>query len=198
MDCVHPSRSRSTYLSSNARGVVPAAITQSIRSCRLTAVQRSYPLLVPVSPRTECSTFLPGNPAYPTQSHRTMTKTNLVQLKKMRSITRSFSHRPMVRPGFILASGIALTTLMTAPNYPRSLHSLGQRIDCPNLPDLVRKYLFEQAYPGVDPDTETLHTQLPRIDVSYANHIKVYHSARAIFCAPSNPSATTGMYHETI
>ena len=87
---------------------------------------------------------------------------------------------------------------MIASNYPRSLHGLGQRIDRPNLPDLVQKYLFEQAYPGVDPDTETLHTQLPHIDVSYADHIKVYHSARAIFCAPSNPSTTTGMYHETI
>ena len=87
---------------------------------------------------------------------------------------------------------------MIASNYPRSLHGLGQRIDRPNLPDLVRKYLFEQAYPGVDLDTETFHTQLPYIDVSYADHIKVYHSARAIFCAPSNPSTTTGMYHETI
>jgi hypothetical protein len=28
--------------------------------------------------------------------------------------------------------------------------------------------------------------------------LKIFHSARAIFCAPSNPSTAVGMYHETI
>jgi hypothetical protein len=38
---VHPSQNRSTSLLSNAHGAVLAATTQSIRSCRPTAVQRS-------------------------------------------------------------------------------------------------------------------------------------------------------------
>ena len=198
MDYAHPSRSQSTYLPSNAHGVVPAAITQSIRSCRLTAVQRSYLLLVLVSPCTECSNFLPGNLASPTWSHQTTTRTNLVQPKKTQSTMRSSSHRPTVRPGFTLTLGTALTTLTIVPNYPHSLHGLGQRIGHLNLPDLVRKYLLGQAYPNIDPNANTYPTQLPYIDTSYANHIKVFHSVRAIFCTPSNPSTTMGMYHETI
>jgi len=90
---------------------------------------------------------------------------------------------------------------MAAPNYPRSLHGLGQRIGHPNLADLVRKYLAERADPdgetnGVDDDISP--TRPPQITVSHADHIKVFHSARAIFCAPSNPSTTTGMFLETI
>ena len=81
---------------------------------------------------------------------------------------------------------------MAVPNYPHSLYRLGQSVGHPNLPDLVRKYLLEQA-----PDT-TPPAQLPRINISHVDHLKVFHSARAIFCAPSNPSTTTGMFHETI
>lgn len=88
--------------------------------------------------------------------------------------------------------------LMTAPNYPRSLHGLGQKIGYPNLPDLVRKYLAEDTCPDDNPDNNPSSTQLLHINVSCADHLKVFHSARAIFCAPSNPSSTTGMHHETI
>jgi len=91
-----------------------------------------------------------------------------------------------------------LSTAMIAPNYPHSLHGLGQKIGHPNLPDLVRKYLLEQAHPDGDAGTDPSPTQPPCINVSHADHLKVFHSARAVFCAPSNPSTTTGMYHETI
>jgi len=86
----------------------------------------------------------------------------------------------------------------TAPNYPHSLHGLGQRIGHPNLPDLVRKYLFQQAHPEADPDTDQPSMAPQHINPFHAERLKVFHSARAIFCAPSNPSTTTGMYHETI
>lgn len=86
-----------------------------------------------------------------------------------------------------------MLTLTAAPNYPHTVHGLGQKIGIPNLPDLVFKYLCEQV-----PDTTTPHTQLPRINISHVDHLKIFHSARAIFCAPSNPSTTTGMRHETI
>ena len=42
---------------------------------------------------------------------------------------------------------------MIAPNYPHSLHGLGQRIGHSNLPDLVHKYLIEQAHPDADLNT---------------------------------------------
>jgi hypothetical protein len=86
---------------------------------------------------------------------------------------------------------IILTTPI-APNYPHSLHHLGQKVGHPNLPDLVRKYLVERKQDATPP------TEPPCINVSHADHLKVFHSARAIFCAPSNPSTTTGMCHETI
>ena len=36
-----------------------------------------------------------------------------------------------------------ILTILTAPNYPHSLHHLGQRIGHPKLPDLVYKYLLK-------------------------------------------------------
>ena len=45
---------------------------------------------------------------------------------------------------------VMLTSLFTVPNYPRSLHGLGHKIGHANLPDLVRKYLSEQAHPNGD------------------------------------------------
>jgi len=87
---------------------------------------------------------------------------------------------------------------MIAPKYPHSLHGLGQRIGHPNLPDLVQKYLFQQAHPNADPDVNQPPTVPHRINPSHAERLKVFHSAHAIFCAPSNPSTTAGMFHETI
>jgi len=96
------------------------------------------------------------------------------------------------------SSQTQLTTLITAPNYPHSLHGLGQKIGHPNLPDLVRKYLLEHADAGGDAGAGPDPTRRPLINVSHVDRLKVFHSARAIYCAPSNPSTTMGMYHETI
>ena len=91
-----------------------------------------------------------------------------------------------------------LTSLRIAPNYPRSLHGLGQRISHPNLSDLVQNYLLQQACPDTDPTTNQPPTAPPHTNPSHAEHLKVFHSTRTIFCAPSNPSTATGMHHETI
>jgi len=91
-----------------------------------------------------------------------------------------------------------LTARTLAPNYPHSPHGLGHRIGHPNLPDLVRKYLLGMLYPDDDYEVTPTPTQPPRIDVSRMDRLKVFHSAHAIFCAPSNPSTSMGMYHETI
>jgi hypothetical protein len=90
----------------------------------------------------------------------------------------------------ILAFNTMLTTSKQVPNYPRNVHIPGQKIGHPSLPDLVHQYLLEQAQ-DTTPST-------PRINVSHIAHLKIFHSARAIFCAPSNPSTSAGMYHETI
>ena len=85
---------------------------------------------------------------------------------------------------------------MAAPNYPHSLHGLGQKIGHPNLPDLVRKYLFQRANPNAEPNQPPGAPHC--VNPSHAERLKVFHSAHVIFCAPSNPSTTVGMYHETI
>jgi hypothetical protein len=86
---------------------------------------------------------------------------------------------------------------MIAPNYPPRLHGLGQRIGHPNLPDLVRRYLSQRTDPSVDADSTQPPTVRRPININHS-YLKVFHSARAIFCAPSNPSTTAGMFHETI
>ena len=91
-----------------------------------------------------------------------------------------------------------LTPSRIAPNYPRSLHGLGQRVGHPNLPDLVQKYLLQRAHPDANPNAEQSLPAPNHINPPLAEYLKVFHSARAIFCAPSNPSTSTGMHHETI
>ena len=124
-------------------------------------------------------------------------RTNLVQRRRGQSTTRSSLPKLMVCL-WSSSTQTRLTTPMIAPNYPHSPHGLGRGIGHPNLPDLIRRYLLEKLYPNDDHDVAPTPTQLPHIDVSHVGHLKVFHSAHAIFCAPSNPSTTTGMYRETI
>ena len=143
---------------------------------------------------------LPGNLVSPILSHPMMMMINPARPKTMRFTTKSFLPELMVRPTtvFLPPPHTGLTTLTIATKYPHSLHGLGQEIGHPNLPDLVRKYLLQQADPDDDMGADPSPTQRSHIDVSHADHLKVFHSARAVFCAPSNPSTTVGMYHETI
>lgn len=78
-----------------------------------------------------------------------------------------------------------------------SFYSLGQQIGQGNLSDLLRRFLYCQEHPEDDYDPGTLDlNQCPSI--SQATNISVFHSARVIFCAPSNPCGTGGMYREVI
>ena len=81
---------------------------------------------------------------------------------------------------------------LSAAKYPKDFYHLGQHTGHPNLPDLIYQYLIQQATSDMDQDAITHET------VYQAEHVKVFHSARAIFCAPSNPSSTSGLYCETI
>ena len=82
-----------------------------------------------------------------------------------------------------------------ARGYPlASFWKLGKHIQQENLEELVRVFLFYQQNPD--------HPRTPPISVcpsaESVEDISVFHSAKAVFCAPSNPSGTGGLYRETI
>jgi hypothetical protein len=82
-----------------------------------------------------------------------------------------------------------------ATNYPRtSFRALGEHIGQVNLDDLVRVFLFYQQHPAFV-GTPPLHLCPTTENVE---KISVFHSATAVFCAPSNPSGIGGLYRETI
>jgi hypothetical protein len=83
----------------------------------------------------------------------------------------------------------------TARGYPlASFWELGKHIRQENFENLVRRFLFYQknpAFVGTPPISAC-----PPVDS--VEDISVFHSARAVFCAPNNPSGTGGLYRETI
>lgn len=93
-----------------------------------------------------------------------------------------------------LTSQTSLTD-STARGYPlTSFQELGRHIEQQNLEPLVRRFLFYQENPtsdGIPP--------LPACpSLERVENISVFHSAKAIFCAPSNNSGIEGFYRETI
>ena len=86
-------------------------------------------------------------------------------------------------------------SLTLAPKYPRaSFQALGEYIGQVNLGDLVRIFLFYQQHPDF-----TGTPPLPLCpSTENVEKISVFHSATAVFCAPSNPSGVGGLYRETI
>lgn len=100
-----------------------------------------------------------------------------------------------IQPLSVGCTGSTDAYLNIAPKYPRaSFQALGAHIGQVNLDDLVRRFLFYQQQPsftGIPP--------LPLCPTTeHAENISVFHSATAIFCAPSNPSGIGGLYRETI
>ncbi len=76
--------------------------------------------------------------------------------------------------------------------YSRNLYELAVDVDQPALPDLTRRFLYEQLYGG-----DTLPDNIddcPHIDVN----IYVHHSATAYYYTPSDISGIRGMKHEHI
>ena len=84
---------------------------------------------------------------------------------------------------------------LVATKYPTTLHLLGKHIGQQNLEDLVCEFLFYQ-----ENSQETPLPAIPSIHwmIAGITRLSVFHSARAVFCAPSNPSGVGGMYCETI
>lgn len=84
---------------------------------------------------------------------------------------------------------------MTERNYPKFLPELASHIEQPQLPTLIRRFLFDQA--TSDPDLDPM--SVPLADCPQFNgRIHVYHSAVARFYAPSDLCGAGGMYRELI
>lgn len=79
--------------------------------------------------------------------------------------------------------------------YPKYLTELAANIDQPNLPALVRRFLYDQLNPNGDAHSD----ELPLNECPYYNgRVFIYHSAIARFYAPSDLCGAGGMYHERI
>lgn len=72
---------------------------------------------------------------------------------------------------------------------------LASYIDQPQLPELIRYFLFEQL--NTDPDLNPILAPLANCP-QFSGHIHVYHSAIVRFYAPSDPCGAGGMYHKLI
>jgi hypothetical protein len=81
------------------------------------------------------------------------------------------------------------------PGYPTELVSLAEYLNVSNLPLLLRQFLFDQLHPDNLPD-EQLPIPLPNIH--HDTSMNVFHSARAVFHAPSDASGTHGMQRQII
>ncbi|KAJ7078723.1 hypothetical protein B0H15DRAFT_1025784 [Mycena belliarum] len=79
--------------------------------------------------------------------------------------------------------------------YPHRLEALAAHIQQPQLPALLRRFLFEELHP----DSDVPSSQIPLTDCPYFDgRIDVYHSATARFYAPSDLCGAGGMYREQI
>ena len=73
-------------------------------------------------------------------------------------------------------------TLWVERKYPKYLKDLAAYIYQPRLPDLIRRFLFNQLHPDDVPGDDVSLDQCPY----FSGRIFVYHSAIARFYAPSD------------
>jgi hypothetical protein len=89
--------------------------------------------------------------------------------------------------------------VLVAPKsqYPRQLRVLVEQLDLPALPELIRRFLYDQLQPdAILPGAEVDLDQCPLIRPGI--RLYVVPSAIAKFYAPSDPSGIGGMYCERI
>ncbi|KAJ7687361.1 hypothetical protein B0H17DRAFT_1069971 [Mycena rosella] len=82
-----------------------------------------------------------------------------------------------------------------ARGYPCRLEALATYIHQPNLPDLLRRFLYDQLHP--DSDTPSANIPIDHCP-NFLGRIYVHHSAVARFYAPSDLCGVGGMYREHI
>ncbi|KII90591.1 hypothetical protein PLICRDRAFT_106965 [Plicaturopsis crispa FD-325 SS-3] len=79
--------------------------------------------------------------------------------------------------------------------YPRAVRDLARTINRPELPTLIRLFLWDQLNPNTEHPAGGLRlSSCPEFDGS----VRVFHSAYATFHAPSDPSGIGGMRREVI
>ncbi|KAF8875258.1 hypothetical protein CPB85DRAFT_1378657 [Mucidula mucida] len=92
----------------------------------------------------------------------------------------------------VLAEVVHAVTRKPLAMYSRDLYELAVDVDQPTLPELTRRFLYEQLHAGdVIPDNID---DCPHID----SNVYVHHSAIAYFYAPSDISGIHGMKREHI
>ncbi|OBZ66097.1 High-affinity hexose transporter HXT6 [Grifola frondosa] len=79
--------------------------------------------------------------------------------------------------------------------HARLAEPLGIEIGQPRLPELIRRFLYDQYNPTSDlPGLEVPLDECPR----FKEKVSVFYSAAATYYAPSDPSGTGGMHREHI
>ncbi|KAI9436943.1 hypothetical protein H4582DRAFT_1816026, partial [Lactarius indigo] len=96
--------------------------------------------------------------------------------------------------GDIEGEVVLAVTHVAESGYPTDLASLAKHIHTPNLPLLAQQFLFDQLNPDEPPAVQQPWAVLPNIQ----SKVLVFHSARAIFYAPSDVSGSHGMHHQII
>ena len=80
-------------------------------------------------------------------------------------------------------------------NYPKYLVDLAASIDQPQLPKLIRQFLYQQLNLSDDSDVTSV---LLSDRLEFNGHVFVYHSVITQFYALSNLCGVGGMYHRYI
>ncbi|TFK60533.1 hypothetical protein BDN72DRAFT_939822 [Pluteus cervinus] len=97
-------------------------------------------------------------------------------------------------------SDLTVVTLPQRPaptGYSVHLEQLRMEIGVPDLPDHIRQFLFEEL--EIDPQESPWDVPIDRCPVlEYPLRISIYHSARATFFAPSEPSNPRGLNYDFI
>ena len=76
-------------------------------------------------------------------------------------------------------------------HYPRNLISLAEFVNLPDFPAALHKFIYQQHHPS--------RSELPQvIDESFNGPVRVFHSATAVFYAPSDLCGSGGMCREVI
>ncbi|OCH84536.1 hypothetical protein OBBRIDRAFT_741418, partial [Obba rivulosa] len=84
-----------------------------------------------------------------------------------------------------------------ARGYPSKLHELAKFIEVPQLPSLLRRFLYDQQ--NHDSDALLTSDEIPlNMCPEAPEHIAIYPSAVAVYYAPSDHSGVGGMHRERI
>ena len=79
--------------------------------------------------------------------------------------------------------------------YPLELEALAAQINLPLNIDLIRRFLFDQLYPNSPVSGDDVNLAICPV---FDSNIHVFHSALAMFYAPSDPSGIGGMHRQRI